>query len=160
MSQKTPSPSALETYAHEAISGKFNQTNELKPEPEEGFQWKSLVVPTLLFVIAGLILWVALKPDPKEYVEEAILEVLNSGQMPAVDSEATVSLSGDQFVALEKVRAWERVQTKIVEEFFHSNYRGKRVLCLSFGDDKKCEALTGRVGSEKEKKKMIENFLK
>ena len=163
----------LEKYAEAVRSGaypethpdvlpKFGEIYPKDPEPsvptfpppvqEEKSFWKRnkwyIVGIIITASLSAVLLYVAFKKDPKGYLEDKI---------EAIETKvAAMQLVPGTDIELEKVQAWERLQMKLIEEFFATNKGpGVKALCISMANQERCIASSA---SAKKARKLLQQM--
>ena len=98
--------------------------------------------------LSAVLLYVAFKKDPKGYLEDKI---------EAIETKvAAMQLVPGTDIELEKVQAWERLQMKLIEEFFATNKGpGVKALCISMANQERCIASSA---SAKKARKLLQQM--
>ena len=117
-------------------------------------------------VLSAILLWLAFRPDPMSTVHKAVESV----ERRVADIEAMAQSIQEPEplpplepavtafdVQLAQVKAWERIQNKLIHEFFSSKTRGTRALCISMGKNKKCASLDSS-GSTKKARELLKTL--
>ena len=166
----------LEKYAEAVRSGaypethpdvlpKFGEIYPQDPEPsvptfpppvqEEKSFWKRnkwyIVGIIITASLSAVLLYVAFRPDPKSFVDTKLDQIeVRLEQFQAALEDPGVDIE------LEKVQAWERLQMKLIEEFFATNKGpGVKALCISMANQERCIASSA---SAKKARKLLQQM--
>ena len=172
----TVGKNVLEQWAEQVRSGKYPDTHpdtkdkfgdvyppsepDPEPLPKEGPSlWSKnkwyIVGIIVTFSLSAAILWWVFFKSPGTKAAEAPLEPQELSYR--VESVTPVAPQPDPnlIIELEKLATWERLQTKLIEEFFNYSGPGVRALCVSLDPRDRCITTAD---SAKKAKKFLENL--
>jgi hypothetical protein len=132
-----------------------------KPLPSRGKP--KLITITLVLLclsLVGYLSYIFTSPNPTATIAEhkkvltmehapvmveAIVQGVVSGVRDLLPEKGSfnrvkiVRIKDGQKAAMEKIKAWERINNKMINEFYNNkNLKGIRKLCVTYGNEKRC----------------------
>jgi hypothetical protein len=170
--------SVLERYAEAVRSGaypgthpvskEYNDGKDIYPQPDdvapidrpvqivqpESFWQRNkwyIVGIILSALLSGILLYIAFKPSPKVFIDSKLEQI----EVKLDQFQAALEDPGTD-IELEKIQAWERLQTKLITEFFATNQGpGVKALCISMADQDRC---ISSAASAKKARKLLQQM--
>lgn len=130
---------AISEWSRARKAGKTSFVAEHKPSWIKDNWGKLLILILSLLFFAGVIYWINNK-------DKGFVEVDTSPEYEVIyDHEENIepTWQATQDKAIEQIRAWERVQRYLIDQFFSTPFRGdeQRKLCITQGNKRNCKTL-------------------